>query len=115
MEIRGKVLAVTGGGNGIGRQLVFELLARGAKVAAIDIRQESLDETVELAEAGDDLVTLINDVTDREAVRALPESIVSAHGAVDGVISNAGIIQPFVRFNHLEYEAIERVIDVNLY
>jgi phosphoglycerate dehydrogenase-like enzyme len=38
MEITGKTFAVTGGGNGIGRQVVLELLLRGAKVAALDIR-----------------------------------------------------------------------------
>lgn len=115
MKVRGKVVAVTGGGNGIGRQLVMELLARGAKVAAIDIRQEGLDETVELAGGGEDLAIYVRDVTDREAIQALPDEIVSAHGAVDGIISNAGIIQPFVRLNDLDYDSIERVINVNLY
>ena len=115
MRVWDKVVVVTGGGNGIGRQLVLELLSRGARVAAVDIRQESLDETVELAGAGDKLATFVADVTDREAVGALPEKVIAAHGAVDGLISNAGIIQPFVRFNDLDYEAIDRVINVNLY
>lgn len=115
MEVRDKVFVVTGGGNGIGRQLVLELLARGARVTAVDIRQESLDETAEIAGAGDRLHTAVCDVTDREATAALPEKVIGAHGSVDGLINNAGIIQPFVRINDLEFEAIERVIDVNLY
>jgi short-subunit dehydrogenase len=41
--------------------------------------------------------------------------VLSAHGAVDGLINVAGIIQPFVRFNDLDYQVIERVINVNLY
>jgi short-subunit dehydrogenase len=41
--------------------------------------------------------------------------VIARHGAVDGLINNAGIIQPFVRVNDLEYEAIERVMNVNFY
>ncbi|HEY6635927.1 MAG TPA: SDR family oxidoreductase [Acidimicrobiia bacterium] len=115
METSNKVFVVTGGGNGIGRQLVLELLRRGAKVTAVDIRQDSLDETVRLADAGERLHTEIVDITNREATEALPAKVLSAHGAVDGLINNAGIIQPFVRLNDLEYRDIERVIAVNLW
>lgn len=115
MKVRGRVITVTGGGSGIGQQLVLDLLGRGAKVAAADIRQEGLDETAELAGAGDALAVFVADVTDRAAIEALPDQVIAAHGAVDGFISNAGIIQPFVRLNDLEYDAIERVINVNLY
>ena len=115
MEASNKVFVVTGGGNGIGRQLVLELLRRGARVSAVDIRQDSLDETVRLADAGDRLHTEIVDITDRETAEALPAKVLAAHGAVDGLINNAGIIQPFVRLNDLDYGDIERVIAVNLW
>lgn len=115
MKFGQKVIAITGGGSGIGRALVLDALARGARVAAADIRQEGLDETAELADAGDRLATFTVDVTDREAVHAFPDKVVEAHGTVDGYISNAGIIQPFVRLNDLDYEVIERVINVNLW
>ncbi len=115
MEVRDKVVAVTGGGNGIGRQVVLELLRRGAKVAAVDIRQESLDETIELAAAGDRLATFAVDITNRSATESLPAEIADAHGPVDAVINVAGIIQPFVPLKDLEFEAIDRVINVNLY
>ncbi len=115
MKLAGKVIVVTGGGSGIGRQLVLGLLARGARVAAADIRAENLDETSGMAGAGDRLATFVVDVTDRDAVHVLPDEVVAAHGSVDGYISNAGIIQPFVRLNDLDYDAIERVINVNLW
>ena len=115
MKLADKVVAVTGGGNGIGRQLVLQLLDRGARVAAADIRAESLEETASLATAGDDLSTHIVDVADRAAVGSFPDAVVTAHGAVDGYISNAGIIQPFVPLNDLEYDTIDRVLGVNLY
>ncbi len=45
MQIRDRVFVVTGGGNGIGRDVVLELLVRGARVAAVDLRAEALDGT----------------------------------------------------------------------
>ncbi|MGA7096479.1 MAG: SDR family oxidoreductase [Acidimicrobiia bacterium] len=110
-----KVVVVTGGGNGIGRQVVLELLRRGARVAAVDVREESLKGTVELAAAGDRLATFVVDITDRSATAALPEQVLAAHGAVDALINVAGIIQPFVRFNDLDHDVIERVMNVNFY
>lgn len=115
VKLRDKVMVITGGGSGIGRQLVLETLTRGAMVAVADIREENLDETSKLADAGDRLTTFVVDVTDRRAVAALPAQVIDALGTVDGYISNAGIIQPFVKLNDLDYDAIERVIDVNLY
>ena len=115
MNISGKVLVVTGGGNGIGRQVVLEALRRGARVAAIDIRDESLAETAGIAVAGDRLATFVVDITDRDATAALPDQVMAAHGAVDGLVNVAGIIQPFVKLNDLDYGTIERVINVNMY
>lgn len=116
MKASGKTVVVTGGGNGIGRELVLGLLARGARVAALDISESGLLETERLARDGADrLSTHVVNVTRREAVEALPDAIIARHGHVDGVINCAGIIQPFVKLNELEYEAIERVMNVNFW
>lgn len=115
MDVANKVVVVTGGGNGIGRQVVLELLRRHARVAAVDIRQDGLDETAALATAGDRLATFVADITDRDAVEALPSQVSEELGDADAVIHVAGIIQPFVKLNELDYEAIQRVIDINLY
>lgn len=115
MKVADRAIVVTGGGNGIGRQVVLELLRRGARVAAVDIRHDSLDETAQLADAGDRYASFVVDITDRQAVEALASKVSDAFGAVDGLINVAGIIQPFVRLADLDYEAIERVVDINLY
>lgn len=116
MKVQNKVFVVTGGGSGIGRALVLDLLNRGASVATLDINQAGLDETTQLAgEKKDRLSTYITDITDLAAVEALPGKVIDKHGAVDGLINNAGIIQPFVRVNDLEYAAIHRVMNVNFF
>ena len=51
MKITGTVLAVTGAGNGMGREVTLQLVAKGARVAAIDISEAGLAETVALAGA----------------------------------------------------------------
>lgn len=116
MQVKSKILVVTGGGNGIGRELVLALLARGAKVAAVDKSEVYLEETKVLA--GDKINNLSThqiDITDKEAVGKLTEQVIAHHGGVDGLINNAGIIQPFVRVNDLDYADIERVMAVNFY
>jgi NAD(P)-dependent dehydrogenase (short-subunit alcohol dehydrogenase family) len=49
MKVQNKVIVITGGGNGIGRELVLNLLSKGAHVAAVDINASALQETVGLA------------------------------------------------------------------
>ena len=116
MKVQNKVMVVTGGGNGIGRELVLLLLSKGARVAAVDIDAAGLEETAALAGENKTRLSLHEvNITDRTSVEALPAQVLAHHGAVDGIINNAGIIQPFVRLNDLDYDAIERVMKVNLY
>lgn len=116
MKVAGKTIVLTGAGNGMGREICLLLLRKGARVAAIDISNKALEETRYLA--GEDARRLslhMVNITDREAVEALPEAVLQAHGQVDGLINNAGIIQPFVRVNELMYADIDRVMKVNFY
>lgn len=114
MKLASKVVVVTGGGNGIGRALVLELLARGASAAAFDVSAEALRETARLAgDSADRLATFTVDITQRAAVEAGARQVLQRFGVVDGVINCAGIIQPFVGFEELEDAAVERVFAVN--
>jgi short-subunit dehydrogenase len=116
MNVENKTIVVTGAGSGIGRSLTLALIERGARVAAVDLNEATLKETATLAGSGQDRISLhVCNIADQPAVEALPQAVIDAHGAVDGVINNAGIIQPFVKFNDLDYKDIERVLNVNLY
>lgn len=116
MRVAGKTIVVTGGGNGIGRELVLNLLDRGANVAAVDISDAGLEEMARLAGSkAERLSTHVANITERESVEALPAEVMEKHGQVDGLINCAGIIQPFVKLNELDYGAIERVMNVNFW
>ena len=115
MKVDGKVIVVTGAGSGIGRELALCLLSKGARVAAVDISRDALEQTASLAGRYQHaLAPFVANVADRPAVEALPEQVATRFGAVDGVINNAGIIQPFRRLHDLDYATIERVLNVNL-
>jgi len=116
LKVQNKTVVVTGGGNGIGREIVLLLLKKGSRVAVVDIDEAGLKETA--TQAGDHQGKLSNhivNITDRETVLLLPEAIIQAHGAIDGVINDAGIIQRFVRINDLDFKEIEHVFNVNFW
>lgn len=114
MELKGKVVVVTGAGSGMGRQLALELAKRGSKVALVDFRAETLKETADLV-AGLKGVSSshVLDVTDSAGVAKLPAAIKKALGEPDVLINNAGIIQPFVKVNELPMKDALHVMNVN--
>ncbi|MCB0700718.1 MAG: SDR family NAD(P)-dependent oxidoreductase [Chitinophagales bacterium] len=114
MKINNKVFVVTGAGSGMGRELTIQLVRKGAKVAMADIHEQALKETEELAGKGNVSIHVLN-IADRTSVESFPDAVIRHHGVVDGLINNAGIIQPFVDISDIDYDAIERVFNVNFY
>jgi len=116
MHVKDKTIVVTGGGSGMGRELVLELLHRGARVATLDINEEALLETARLApDHKERISTHVINITDRQAIENLVDEVKQIHGSVDGIINNAGVIQPFIDVNDLGYDKIEQVMNINFY
>lgn len=100
----------------MGRELVIGLVSKGATAVAVDLNGQSLDETVSLAgDLGKRIHTFVADISDQQSVEQLYRVILARLGSVDGIINNAGIIQPFVKMDKLGFDAIEKVLKVNLY
>ena len=94
MQISGKTVVITGGGRGIGRELAKAFAAKGGRIAAFDLNQADLDETVAQCKAqGVEARGYVANVTDEQAVIAAMDAIVADLGSVDVLINNAGIVK----------------------
>lgn len=114
MKVENKVIVVTGAGSGMGRELTLQLVKKGAKVAIADINEKGMHETADMAGQSNVSTHKLN-IADRESVEAFPEIVMKHHGTVDGIINNAGIIQPFINVQDLDYGSIERIMNINFY
>src|SRR6478609_5539744 len=113
MKVANKVIVVTGAGSGMGRELTLQLVQKGATVAMADINEQGMEETAKLAGGGSKISIHKLNITDRASVEKFPEAVIALHGCVDGLINNAGIIQPFVNVSDLGYDVIERIMNIN--
>ncbi|GBG32172.1 Dehydrogenase/reductase SDR family protein 7-like [Hondaea fermentalgiana] len=96
MKVEGLVAMVTGGGSGMGRDLVVQLAKAGCHVAFCDVSQAGIDETVKLAQAtarkGIRVMGGKVDVTDREGLQRFAEEVVSKNNdKLHLLFANAGI------------------------
>ncbi len=110
-DLTGKCALITGASGGIGGAIAHALHGAGATVALSGTRLEPLEALA--AELGSRAHVLPCNVSDAEAVEALPKQAVEAMGAVDILVNNAGITrdQLFMRMSDDEWQS---VLDVNL-
>jgi NAD(P)-dependent dehydrogenase (short-subunit alcohol dehydrogenase family) len=93
----GLLAVVTGGGTGMGRELVVQLAAEGCNVATCDLSLEAMEETVRRAEkeapAGIRITTHVCDVSDEDQVERFRDEVLAEHDTdhVNLVFNNAGI------------------------
>lgn len=90
----GKVAVVTGGASGIGRSLVKELLAAGAKVVIGDVEQKALDRVLAEFSGSGDVMGVVTDVSRAESCEALADKVYATHGACHLLFNNAGVAAP---------------------
>lgn len=114
-SIAGQVAIVTGAASGMGRATAWLFADEGARVAAVDLSEESLAPVVgSIREAGGEAEGLAADVSDPDAVRALVDAVVTRFGGLDILINNAGVSLP-APVDAEGYDAVwERTLAVNL-
>ncbi|MCW3063061.1 MAG: short-chain dehydrogenase [Solirubrobacterales bacterium] len=111
-DVRGRVALVTGGARGIGFATARGLYDRGASVALVDLGAEEAEASA--AKLGDRAIGIAADVTDRDAIEAAVQETVERLGGLDIVVANAGIAPAAATTRAMDYDAFERVIEVNL-
>ena len=93
-DFTGKVAVVTGGASGIGRSLVKELLAAGARVVIGDVEQAALDRVLAEFSGQGDLQGQVTDVSSADSLNALADKVYEIHGACHLLFNNAGVAAP---------------------
>lgn len=110
-DLAGKNALVTGASGGIGGEIARVLHAAGASVAISGTREEPLQALA--AELGKNVHVLPCNLSDSEAVAALPKAAVAAMGSLDILVNNAGITKDNI-FMRMSDDDWSRVLDVNL-
>lgn len=91
-SIEGKIVFITGAGNGMGRATAKLFAEYGAKVAASDLHLDSVNETVEkITNADYDARAWQLDVADKEAIHKTIQSAAEHYGGLDVLVNNAGV------------------------
>jgi short-subunit dehydrogenase len=114
LELKDAVAVVTGASSGIGERTAIALARSGASVVLAARRTDRLERLAEsIQSAGGWAVPVHCDVTDRESIQELRNTVESAFGRIDVLVNNAGIPGggPFAG---LSLDEIERVVRVNL-
>jgi NAD(P)-dependent dehydrogenase (short-subunit alcohol dehydrogenase family) len=111
-SLAGQVVAITGGGRGIGRATAAALITQGARVAIGDIEAPLAERTAQ--ELGSGTIGLPLDVTDRTSFATFLDEVESRLGPIDVLINNAGIM-PVGAFVAETDGTAARMIDVNLH
>lgn len=105
-----KIMVVTGGASGIGLAVVQKLHADGHSVVSLDLPGKT--ETPALKDLG--VATLPIDVNDEASVRAAHAAIIDQHGAVDGLVNSAGVIQKRESPDKLDMKDWDFVVDTDM-
>ena len=114
-SLDGKVVVVTGAGKGIGRAIAERFAGQGCKLVINDIDEANVDLVVAaIAESGGIAMGAVADVSNAEQVNAMIEATMDAHGRIDVVVNNAGIVSPMLHFFEADEAWWRRIVDVNL-
>ena len=92
MKLKDKIVLITGGGSGLGREMGLTFAREGATIGVNDIRPESAQNVVtEIERAGGKARPFVADVSSSTAVAKMFQDFIAAFGTIDILINNAGI------------------------
>ena len=117
MTVSGKRVVVTGAARGIGREFALHLAQLGARVLAVDVRDELLQETAALAGSRSlHVSTFAADVSSAAQTAALGDHPRRLFGGLDALVNNAAIVEGLARcgFDEIDEDEWDRVLAVNV-
>ncbi|MHB8669463.1 MAG: SDR family NAD(P)-dependent oxidoreductase [Acidimicrobiales bacterium] len=110
--VEGRVVIVTGAGQGIGRGMALHLGAHGAKVVVAEWKAHRAERTVaELADRGVETIAAVCDITRRSEIDSMVEATLARFGRVDGLINNAQTFRPMAPMAEVTEEDLDVFYD----
>lgn len=123
MDLRQKVIVITGGAQGLGKAMAINLAKAGSRIVIIDINPQLLEVTLKEFESLDiNAVAIATNVSNEAEVEKAFAQVLEQCGRIDGLINNAGIIRDGLLVKCKDKKIVDRmslshwqqVIDVNL-
>ena len=115
MDLRNKVVIISGGTSGIGRASALLLAAKGASVVITGRNRERMDEVTSILDGMKaEFLPRIMDVSQEEQCRALVDDTIKKFGRIDILINNAGISMRAL-FQDLDLNTFKKVIETNFF
>ncbi len=113
-RLRGRVAVVTGASAGIGEAIAEALATEGAAVVVAARRTDRLEALVaRVEEAGGSALAVETDVAELDQVRSLAEAALAAHGRIDILVANAGVM-PVSPIAEGRIDDWKQMVDVNV-
>ena len=112
MNLKSKVVMITGASRGIGEAAARAFADQGARVVLVARSQERIAQIAQ--EIGDAAMAVAADVSDNAQVEAAIAACIDKFGRLDVFVGNAGVIEPVAHMADADPEAWSKVIDINL-
>src|SRR5258708_2973743 len=110
MELKNKVVVITGGSKGFGRALAEDFIKEGSKVVICSQNKDELQKVAKEIDA----TAIIADVKNEEELTSLAQKTIKEFGQIDIWVNNAGIWLPHANTEDLNMEEVKAMFDVNV-
>ena len=112
----GKVVAITGAGSGLGRELALQFSELGAKLSLCDIDMAALEETKKLCDknASEDIFLSVVDVSDAKQVHDWADATYEYFNCINMIVNNAGVTHT-ASIQSISYEDFEWLMSINFW
>ena len=111
MELKNKIVVITGGSKGLGKALAISFIKEGATVVVSSHNKEILENTAKEINA----TAIVADVVKENEVKNLAEKTIEKFGKIDIWVNNAGILYRFPKEELIDMEKAHEIFDVNFF
>ncbi|KAJ1678457.1 hypothetical protein EV182_004012 [Spiromyces aspiralis] len=109
------VVIVTGASKGLGKAVALKLLARGARVIGVARSKESLEQVKEEAGPQGEFTCYVGNLTEAKVAKQVVSLALTKYQRLDGLVNNAGLLEPIRKVADTSVDDWKRHFDVNLF